>query len=126
MKVTTKLSILMLTACAFMMVGVFGKPLGIPSDFESIPILVAIIFIYFHSRVRKKAKAAGRIPTASESQKRKLFVLAVALCALVCVTAPFVLPSTGVTLPFAEQVIISVVTFFICVLAIWFGMKSRT
>ena len=126
MKPSTKVSILMLTGSVLMMLGVFAKPLGIPSGFDTIPFLGACVFFYLGYRAGKKAKAAGQIPTASDSQKRKRFSLMVASCAVACVAMPFLLPATGVALPFAELVVISVVPFFICIGAIWLGMKMRT
>jgi hypothetical protein len=125
MKPSTKVNFLMLTGSAFMMIGVFAKPLGIPSDFDSIPPLVAVVFIYLGYRASKKAKAAGQIPASSDSGERKRFALMVASCALACIAAPFVLPSTGVTLPFWELVVISVAAFLLCIGAIWLGMKMR-
>ena len=54
---------------ALMLIGVFAKPLGIPSDFESVPILASIVFIYLGYRVSRKAKESGQIPASSNSQK---------------------------------------------------------
>jgi hypothetical protein len=128
MKASTKFNILMLTGCAFMMLGVFANPLGIPSGFGSVPTLIGIVLVYLAYRISKKAKAAGQtplFPTPSETQKRKKFGLMIGSCALVSIAAPFWLPYTGVTLPFGELVIISVSSFFICIGAVWLGMKMR-
>jgi len=126
MKPSTKASVLMLTGSALLMIGVFGKPLGIPDGFETIPILVAIVFNYLGYRAIKKAKAEGQIPQVPESQKRRRIGLAVACCAVACFSMPFLLPVTGVVLPFTTEVVISAVSFFFCVGAIWLGIKMST
>jgi asparagine N-glycosylation enzyme membrane subunit Stt3 len=129
MKPSTKFNILMLIGCAFMMLGVFAKPLSIPSSFEVIPNLIGIVFFFLAYRVSKKAKTTGQtplFPAPSESQKRKKLGLMLVSGAVVCIAAPFWLPSTGVSLPFGELVIISILSFFIGVGAVWLGMKMRT
>ena len=129
MKPSSKFNILMQIGCAFMLLGVFAKPLGIPSDFEAVPTLIGIIFIYLAYRISKKAKASGQaplFPAPSQSQKRKRLVLMIFLGAVVCISAPFWLPYTGVTLPFSELLIISISSFFVGAGAVWLGMKMRT
>lgn len=126
MKPSIKASLLMLAASVFMLAGVFSKPLGIPSDFESVPILIAIVLIYLGYRTGKKAKAAGQLPAVSESQKRKQLSLMVVSCAAMCVAMPFVMPLAGLRLPFAELVIISIVSFFLCLGAFWLGSRMKT
>ena len=126
MKPSTKASILMLTGSSLMLIGVFAKPLGIPSDFESVPILAAIVFIYLGYRVGRKAKESGQIPASSDSQRRKRFFLIIGSCAAACIATPFILPAAGVVLPFGTLVVISIVSFVLCIGAIWFGMKMRT
>ena len=126
MKQSTKASVLLLIGSAFMMLGVFAKPLGIPSGLDSIPILIAIVLIYLGYRITKKAKETGQVPASSDSQRRKRFGLLVASSAVACIAMPFVLPSTGVALPFGTLVVISVVSFVLCIGAIWLGMKIKT
>jgi len=45
MKPSTKINILFLIGSAGIWVSVFAKPLGIPSDFDVIPSLFAIVFL---------------------------------------------------------------------------------
>ncbi len=125
MKSSKKFSILLLTGSAFMMSGVFAKPLGIPSHLEGIPTLIGIICIYIGYRAQRKEVATGQIPMVPDPQKRKRFALMVALCAVTCAAMPFILPFTGVVLPFTKLIIISVVSFFICIGAVWLGTKMR-
>ena len=60
MKLSTKASIVMLTGSVLMLISIFAKPLGIPSDFENVLLLAAILFIFYGYRVSKKAKESGR------------------------------------------------------------------
>ena len=129
MKPSIKFNILMLTGCTFMLLGVFAKPLGIPSDFEAIPTLIGVVFIYLAYRISKKSKAAGQtplFPTPSEAQKWRKLRWTIITCAAVTIAAPFWLPYTGVTLPFGELVIISISSFFVCIGGVWLGMRMKT
>jgi hypothetical protein len=126
MKSSTKANVLMLTGSTLMLAGVFAKPLGITSDFESGPILMAVVLIYLGYRASKQAKAAGQIPPVSGMDRRKRFLLMVGSCALACIAMPFVLPATGVALPFSTLIMISVVSFLICTGAIWLGVRIKT
>ena len=110
------------------MLGLFAKPLGIPLGLGAVPTLVGIIFVYLACRINKKAKTGGEplFPAPTVAQKRKRLGLMVVSCGAVSITAPFWLPYTGVTLPFTELVVISIVSFFICLGAVWLGMKMRT
>jgi threonine/homoserine/homoserine lactone efflux protein len=125
MKPSKKINILFLTGSALMLAGVFAKSLGIPSDFEIVPSIVAVVFFYLGYRVSKKAKTAGEIPAASISQKQKKFRVMVIACAFACATSPFVLPYSGVVLPFWELVLLSVISFFMCVGIIWLTMRLK-
>ena len=73
----------------------------------------------------KKAKAAGQIPAASDSQKQKRFWVFVASYGAACITMPFVLPYTGVTLPFGELVVLSVITFVMCIGITWLTLRLK-
>ena len=123
MKPSTKVNFLMFAGSVFLMLGVFAKPMGVSSDFDSIFSLIAIIFIYFGYRTSQKAKAAGQMPSLSDSKKRKRFVLIAVPCAMACIAFPFIAPSLGVSLPFGELIVISIISFFISMGAMWFGMK---
>lgn len=125
MKLSTKATIFGLIGSAMMMVGVFAKPLGIPTDFDCVPTLLAIVFFYLAYRTSKKGRATGQIPAASDTQKRKQLILIVASCAVGCSVMPFLLPVTGLSLPFGEVVVISIISFFVCVGAAWLGMKMQ-
>jgi hypothetical protein len=125
MKPSTKINILFITGSALMLAGVFAKPLGIPFDFEIVPSIAAVVFFSLGYRVSKKAKTAGEIPAASVSQKQKKFRVLVIACAFACATSPFVLPYSGVVLPFWELVMLSVISFFMCVGIIWLTMRLK-
>ncbi len=124
MKSSSKINFPILTGSIFLMLDVFAKPLGIPSDFEIILLLVAIGFICLGYRGIRKAKKDERIPTLSGSQKRKKFVLLAACSGAACVAYPFMAPSLGVSLPFDEAIVISVISFVFCMGCIWFGLKK--
>jgi hypothetical protein len=49
--------LLMVIGATLMLLEVFATPLGIPSDFKSIPLLLGVIFIYFGFRANQKPKA---------------------------------------------------------------------
>ena len=115
----------MLAGSALILVGVFARPLGIPSDFDSVPILAAVVLIYLGYRASKQAKTSGQIAPLSEVQRRKRFLLAVGSCAVACIATPFILPATGVKLPFRELAVIGIISFLLCVGAIWLGMKMK-
>lgn len=125
MKSSTKASILILIGSVLMLAGVFAKPLGIPTSFEGVPILVALVLIFWGYRVSKKAVESGQVTPLSEIQKRKRFILMAGVCAVACVAMPFLMPMTGVSLPFAEMVVVSVFSYAICLGAMWMGMKMR-
>jgi hypothetical protein len=92
---------------------------------KSVFPLLAIVFIYLGYRAGVKEKAAGQIPAASDSQKRNRFWLLVAAYGASCVIMPFLLPYTGVVLPFGELAIVSITTFFICVGITWFTLRLK-
>src|SRR5262245_17520643 len=104
MKPSTKASILILSGSLLMLVGVFARPLGIPTSFEGVPILVALVLIFWGYRVSKKAIESGQVTPLSDVQKRKRFILMACVCAVACVAMPFLMPMTGVSLPFAQMV----------------------
>ena len=116
----------MLTGSGLMMLGVFAKPLGIPSGFDTVPTLAAIVFVYLGYRASKKAKVAGELSAWSDAQRRKRFGAMVVACAVACIAMPLVFPFTGLTLPFGQLVAVSTVSFIICIGALWWGMKTRT
>ena len=128
MRAPTKVDILGLSYSILMLVGVFAKPLGIPSDWDSLPILAAIVCFYLWYRLTKKAKDSGQTaPTAPpEGQKRKRAVGMIGAAAIACAAGPFVLPATGVTLPFGVLVAISLVSFLFFIGLIWLSLKVRT
>ena len=125
MKPSTKINILFLVGSTLMLAGVFAKPLGIPSDFEVVPTLIAVVFFYLGYRASKKTKTAGEIPAASVTQKQKKFRVMVIACAFACATSPFVLPYSGVILPFWELVLLSFISFFMIVGIIWLTMRLK-
>jgi len=125
MKPATRINTLFLTGSALMLAGVFAKPLGIPSAFEMVPTLVAVVFIYPGYRASMQAKTAGEIPAASVSQKQKKFWVMVITGAFTCAACPFVLPYSGVVLPFWELVLLSVLSFFMLVGIVWLAMRLQ-
>jgi len=125
MKPVTKANLLMFIGAILFWIGMFAKPLGIPGDFDFIPLFAAPLVLYLGLRANRKARIAGQIPATTNTQKRKQFVLVVITCAIGCSIMPFVLPATGVQLPFRELVIISLLSFVITIGAFWFGQKMR-
>jgi len=125
MKPSTKASILILIGSALMLAGVFAKPLGIPTSLEGVPILAALVFIYLGYRVSKKAVQSGQVTPLSEVQRRKRFFLMAGACAVACVAMPFVMPLTGVSLPFGQMAVVSVISYGVCLGAMWMGLKMR-
>ncbi len=115
----------MLAASALTLTGVFAKPLGIPSDYEVLPFLASLVFFYFGFRASKKAKESGEVAPLPDAARRKRFWLMIGCCAVACAVMPFVLPVTGVTLPFATRVIICLVSFVLCIGAVWLGTRMR-
>jgi FtsH-binding integral membrane protein len=100
------------------MVWFFQKPLGLPESAATILMLAAIVcmLVFFRLRRRAKAQAADIPPDASAGPRRaKRLWLVIAVMAVSCAASPFIMPYTGTTLPFPQLVIISAVTFVLCV-----------
>jgi hypothetical protein len=116
----------MIVASLLMLVGVFAKPLGIPSNLEMLPMLGAGVCFLVLIRLAKKAKAAGQLPVLPESQKKKRFAFVVTVLAMTCISGPFVLPSTGVKASFQVWVWISVATFVFCTTLVWLVLWGQT
>jgi threonine/homoserine/homoserine lactone efflux protein len=125
MKLSTKASILILIGSALMLTGVFAKPLGIPTSLEGVPILAALVLIYLGYRVSKKAVQSGQVTPLSEVQRRKRFFLMAVVCAVACVAMPFVMPLTGVSLPFGQMAVVSVISYGLCLGAMWMGLRMK-
>jgi hypothetical protein len=123
MKASAKTNLLILMGCGLLLVGVFAKPLGISSSFEIAIELMALVILVWGVFTVVKAKKAGEIPAMSTSQKQKKFWMLVAVYAASSVPMPFLLPLTGVSLPFSELVVLSIITFFLCIGITWLTMK---
>jgi len=126
MKPSPKIVVLSIAASSLMLITVFAKPLGIPSELEMLPMVAGAVCLLALMRATAKAKAAGEIPQMSEAQTKKWLVFAVAVVAVACVAGPFVMPSTGVRLPFHVWVVISIFTFVLSTAAVWLGLRMRT
>jgi len=119
MKPSTKIGIWFFLGSALIWIGLFARPLGIPPDFEEVPFLAGMGFFYLGYRAGKKARAAGEIPAATDSQKQKKFRIMLITCAVGCAATPLLLPYMGVAFPFLEAVIVSVISFFMLAGAMW-------
>jgi hypothetical protein len=125
MKSSARANFLLQIGSGLLLLGIFAKPLGIPSDFEIIIELVALIVLSWGVVGIIKAKKAGQIPTISASKKRSKFWILVATYSVACLSMPFLLPLTGVSLPFDKLLVLSVITFFICVGITYFTIKLQ-
>ena len=108
-----------------LLVEVLSKPLGIPSDFGMALGLVAMALFIWAILISLKAKAAEQIPVTPASQKQKKFWILIIAYGITCIAMPFIIPLTGVSLPFRELVIFSAITFFICIGITYFTMRLQ-
>ena len=125
MKPSAKVERLLQIGLGLVLVGVFAKPLHIPFDLVMILDLAGISLLIWALVAVIKAKAAGKIPITSPSQKQKKFWILVAAYGVACIIAPFLLPFTGVSLPFDELLVLSVITFFICTGITYLTVKAQ-
>lgn len=117
--------ILYLTASVLMMITVFAKPLGIPVSLEGIPMLGAVLCIYFSLRLIKKAKAVGQLPPLPDAQRRKQFIIMALTLLAASASGPFWMPLSGFKFSLGTMVIISIITFVVSMGALWLGFKMR-
>src|SRR5437773_5086312 len=99
---------LSLTGSLFLMVGVFGKPLGLSETWEWIaPILAIACFIPLIAlqRRRRNARLAAGLPAAEKPPPKRRFWLLVFLVVAASLSGPLWLPYTGSTLPTSTLII---------------------
>jgi hypothetical protein len=124
MKRSDKAAIIIIPASILLVVGVFARGLGLSEMTGLLIFLLAMVLLLLGYREVIKARDSGQLPTPTEHQLSRRFWLLVGSHGLACVVMPFLLPFTGLNLPMVQRVIISAVTFLICALATWFGIRK--
>ncbi len=86
--------------------------------------LICVVTLLFVQRRAKKRRDPGFIPATPSKNRRYTWLLLIVLfCS--CLTYPFILPYTGITLPFGQLVLISAVTFIMCAVLVIVLRKRR-
>jgi hypothetical protein len=115
MKASARYNILFFVGAIFGYLGLFHASVGLP-DWVEIPfwlIFVASVCTVFWLQRRAKRRGDPSFVPATPAQNRRHTRLLLIVLFVSCVTWPFVLPYTGVTAPFSELAIISVVIFIV-------------
>ena len=111
-------ALLSLAASASVLLAVFHKPLGLSDAWEWCFLILLWIFLIplfiLHKRRRTARLAAGLSLTEKPPSKRRFWLL-LFLIVVASLSGPLWLPYTGVVLPLTTQIITSVIS---CVLAI--------
>jgi 4-hydroxybenzoate polyprenyltransferase len=110
-----------------MMLGIFHKPLGFPDWTEFVLVILGAVggwYVLWLQRRAKKHRDASS-PTTTPTQNRRYTILMIAVVFVAAVTSPFILPYTGVRLPFVQEVLTSIIAFIVCVTIIIIVRRGR-
>jgi len=127
MKPLAKRIVIAYAAAAMGMLGVFYKPAGLPAWSQFILLGLSAVGAWYVVWLQRRAKKSGEHMSSSVSprQKRKYTWLQIGVVFVACAISPFILPYTGVRLPFAQEIVTSIITFAICVCIILFVRGYR-
>jgi len=115
MKASTQYNILYIVGGIFGYLGLFHSSVGLPDWVEFPCGLIFVVCLWTVVWLQRRAKRRGdpSFVPATPSQNRRYMWLLLAVLFISCVSSPFVLPYTGVTVPFEQRVIISAVVFVV-------------
>ncbi len=115
MKASTQYNLLYLIGAIFGYLGLFHSTVGLP-DWTQIPF--GLVFatcawsvVWLQRRVKRGGDPSFALATPAQNRRHTWLLLIVLFVS--CATSPFVLPYTGIILPFSERVIISAVIFIV-------------
>ncbi len=123
MKPSLQANVFVLLGVACMIATLFQKLLGLPDWTGFVTPLLGAIFIgcavWVTRRARKRAEVSITQPTPQQYNRRVRLLL---ICVITgSLTSPFYLPYTGVTLPFYQLVICSLVSCGFCITIVLFS-----
>ena len=125
MKASSQANILMLFGAGCIFATILQKPLGLPDWAGFVLQLTGGLFILMAVWLPRRAMKRGDLPvvplTPQQYKKRQRLVLMMIVVG--SLTSPFYLPYTGVTLPFYQLVICSLVSGTVCVGAVLWSMR---
>ncbi len=127
MKASSQQNLLILgfSVCAFL--NIFHKPLGLPEWSEwlfiSLGLICAVTLLVVQRRAKRRRDPSFEPAPPSQNRRQTWLLLIVVFFS--CVTSPFILPYTGIVLPFWQLVIISAVSFVVLALVIVIVRRPR-
>ena len=119
-------AILSLAASASGLLVVFHKPLGLSDEWEWCFLILVFVFViplFILKKRRRAARLAAGLPAAEKPLTKRRFWLLRVLLIAVCLSGPLWLPYTDVVLPASTQVITSIISCFLAVLALLFSWR---
>ena len=127
MKSSSQQNILILGFSVSVFLNLFRKPLGLPEWsewlFMSLGLICVVTLLFLQRRARKR-RDPDFIPATPSKNRRYTWLLLIVLF-FSCLTWPFILPYTGITLPLSQLVVISAVTFIMCAVLVIVVRKRR-
>src|SRR5205814_3652951 len=119
-------AILSLAASASALLVIFHKPLGLSDDWQWLFLILVFVFViplFILRRHRRNARLGAGLPAAEKPPSKCRFWLLLVLLIVVCLAGPLWLPYTGVDLPASTQVITSIISCVLAVLAFMLGWR---
>jgi hypothetical protein len=116
-------------ASALLMLGVFYQPLGLSEAWGMIFPFAAIVcwIVFFILRHHQKAHGTDApTPPVPASRQKKIRLLSLSLMIVVSLSGPWWLPYTGTRLPFAQMVIVAIITCITCVTIYFIASRRST
>ena len=114
-----------LLMCIGFLFALFGKSVGLPdwTEFAGaiLGLVCAISAFILQRKAKRHADQIGTVTAEQRAQRRWLFV---ALVAIVTLSSPFWLPSTGVLLPLPQLIITALVSCVFAVAIILFATRD--
>jgi hypothetical protein len=105
-------------ASAFLLLGMFHKPLGLSDTWGFVFPLAALVcmtMLFILRRRHKLLQSGTPAPPFSSAKRQRIFWLSLVLMVLTSLSSPFWLPYTGTVLFFWESVILSIISCVFCV-----------
>jgi uncharacterized membrane protein YhaH (DUF805 family) len=121
MKPSKMQTALSLAGSLFLLLGIFGKPLGLSETWEWIaPILAIACFIPLIAlqRRRRNARLAAELPATEKPPPNRRFWLLLFLVVAASLSGPLWLPYTGSTLPISTLIITSIISCAFAILVL--------
>jgi uncharacterized membrane protein YhaH (DUF805 family) len=126
MKPSKMQTALSLAGSLFLLLGIFGKPLGLSETWEWIaPILAIACFMPLIAlqRRRRNARLAAGLPAAEKPPPKRRFWLLLFLIAAASLSGALWLPYTGSTLPTSTLIITSIISCALAILVFVLGWR---